>query len=69
MAKLSAQEFIEAIKEMTVLELNDLVKACEDVPVWNPSGKCKDKLAENHSGGYYLFHSVLCDLYIYDQEI
>ena len=31
MAKLSAQEFIEAIKEMTVLELNDLVKACEVV--------------------------------------
>ena len=30
MAKLSAQEFIEAIKELTVLELNDLVKACEE---------------------------------------
>ncbi len=30
MAKLSAQEFIEAIKEMTVLELHDLVKACEE---------------------------------------
>ena len=30
MAKLSAQEFIEAIKAMTVLELNDLVKACEE---------------------------------------
>ena len=30
MAKLSAQEFIEAIKEMTRLELNDLVKACEE---------------------------------------
>ena len=30
MAKLSAQEFIEAINEMTVLELNDLVKACEE---------------------------------------
>ena len=30
MAKLSAQEFIEANKEMTVLELNDLVKACEE---------------------------------------
>ena len=30
MAKLSAQEFIEAIKEMTVLEVNDLVKACEE---------------------------------------
>ena len=30
MAKLSAHEFIEAIKEMTVLELNDLVKACEE---------------------------------------
>ena len=24
------QEFIDAIKEMTVLELNDLVKACEE---------------------------------------
>ena len=30
MAKLSAQELIEAIKELTVLELNDLVKACEE---------------------------------------
>ena len=29
MAKLSTQEFIDAIKELTVLELNDLVKACE----------------------------------------
>ena len=27
MAKLTAQELIDAIKEMTVLELNDLVKA------------------------------------------
>ena len=30
MAKLTAQEFIDAIKEMTVLEVNDLVKACEE---------------------------------------
>ena len=30
MAKLSTQEFIDAIKEVTVLELNDLVKACEE---------------------------------------
>lgn len=30
MAKLSTQEWIEQIKEMTVLELNDLVKACEE---------------------------------------
>ena len=30
MAKLTAAEMIEAIKEMTVLELNDLVKACEE---------------------------------------
>lgn len=30
MAKLSTQEFIDAIKEMSVLELNDLVKACEE---------------------------------------
>ena len=30
MAKLSTQEFIDAIKELKVLELNDLVKACEE---------------------------------------
>ena len=30
MAKLSTQEFIDAIKELTVLELNDLVNACEE---------------------------------------
>ena len=30
MAKLTAQELIDAIKELTVLELNDLVKACEE---------------------------------------
>ena len=29
MAKLTTEEFIAAIKELTVLELNDLVKACE----------------------------------------
>ena len=30
MAKLSTAEIIDAIKELTVLELNDLVKACEE---------------------------------------
>ena len=30
MAKLTTQEFIEAIKELSVLELNELVKACEE---------------------------------------
>jgi large subunit ribosomal protein L7/L12 len=30
MAKLSTADFIDAIKELTVLELNDLVKACEE---------------------------------------
>ena len=30
MAKLSTSEIIDAIKELTVLELNDLVKACEE---------------------------------------
>ena len=30
MAKLSTEEFIAAIKELTVLELNELVKACEE---------------------------------------
>ena len=29
MAKLTTEEFIAAIKELTVTELNDLVKACE----------------------------------------
>ena len=28
MAKMSTEEFIAAIKELSVLELNDLVKAC-----------------------------------------
>lgn len=30
MAKLTVAEFIEAIKELSVLELNELVKACEE---------------------------------------
>ena len=30
MAKLSTQEFIDALKELSVLELNELVKACEE---------------------------------------
>ena len=30
MAKLSTQDIIDPIKELTVLELNDLVKACEE---------------------------------------
>ena len=30
MAKLTTPEFIDAIKELSVLELNDLVKACEE---------------------------------------
>ena len=30
MAKLTTAEFIEAIKELSVLELNDFVKACEE---------------------------------------
>ena len=30
MAKLSTQEIIDAVKELSVLELNDLVKACEE---------------------------------------
>ena len=30
MAKMSTQDFIDAIKELSVLELNDLVKACEE---------------------------------------
>ena len=30
MAKLTTAEFIDALKELTVLELNDLVKACEE---------------------------------------
>ncbi|MBQ3105497.1 MAG: 50S ribosomal protein L7/L12 [Lachnospiraceae bacterium] len=30
MAKLTTQEILDAIKELTVLELNELVKACEE---------------------------------------
>ena len=30
MAKLTTAEFIDSIKELSVLELNDLVKACEE---------------------------------------
>ena len=30
MAKLTTAEFMEAIKELSVLELNELVKACEE---------------------------------------
>ena len=30
MAKLTTAEFIEAIKELSVLDLNELVKACEE---------------------------------------
>ena len=30
MAKLTVEEFISAIKELSVMELNDLVKACEE---------------------------------------
>ena len=30
MAKLTTEEFIAAIEELTVLELNELVKACEE---------------------------------------
>ena len=30
MAKLTTAEFIEAIKELSVMELNELVKACEE---------------------------------------
>ena len=30
MAKLTTAEFIDAIKELSVLELNELVKACEE---------------------------------------
>ena len=30
MAKMTTDEFIAAIKELSVMELNDLVKACEE---------------------------------------
>ena len=38
MAKLTTAEFIEAIKELSVLELNDLVKACEEFGVSAAAG-------------------------------
>ena len=41
MAKLTAQELIDAIKEMTVLELNDLVKACEEEFGVSAAARCR----------------------------
>ena len=38
MAKLTTAEFIEAIKELSVLELNELVKACEEEFGVSPAG-------------------------------
>ena len=38
MAKLTTEEFIAAIKELSVLELNDLVKACEEFGVSAAAG-------------------------------
>ena len=47
MAKLTTAEFIEAIKELSVLELNELVKACEEeFESWRRS-----KVELNHSVG------------------
>ncbi|MCI9163666.1 50S ribosomal protein L7/L12 [Clostridiaceae bacterium] len=52
MAKLTTAEFIEAIKELSVLELNDLVKACEEefgvsaaagVVMAGPAGAAEEK--------------------------
>ena len=37
MAKLTTAEFIDAIKELTVLELNDLVKAWQEISGLNMS--------------------------------
>ena len=34
MAKMTTAEMIEAIKELSVLELNELVKACEEELVY-----------------------------------
>ena len=34
MAKLSIEEIIAAVKELTVVELNDLVKACEELCIF-----------------------------------
>ena len=43
MAKLTTAEFIEAIKELTVLELNDLVKACEEEFGVSAAGAAEEK--------------------------
>ena len=45
MAKLTTAEFIEAIKELSVLELNDLVKACEEEFGVSAAGCCSSKAA------------------------
>ena len=40
---MTTQEFIDAIKEMSVLELNDLVKACEEEFGVSAGGAEKDE--------------------------
>ena len=49
MAKLTTAEFIEAIKELSVLELNDLVKACEEE--FGVSAAAGDVVAAAEEGG------------------
>ena len=49
MAKLTTEEFIEAIKELSVLELNDLVKACEEE--FGVSGAARVVVAAADEGG------------------
>ena len=57
MAKLTAQELIDAIKELTVLELNDLVKACEE-----EFGVEDDAKATARPRPFYRTKDTLCPL-------
>ena len=43
MAKLTTAEMIEAIKELSVLELNELVKACEEEFGGDAAGAAEEK--------------------------
>ena len=52
MAKLSIEEIIAAVKELTVVELNDLVKACEEeFGVSAAAGVCENSGADSGHGG------------------
>ena len=60
MAKLTTAEFIDAIKELSVLELNELVKACEEE--FGVSAAAGVVVAAGAAGGAAVEEKTECDV-------